>query len=381
MMISMSNKKIALIGARGIANYGGFETFVSEFAPRLVKNGFEVYCSCEKAIKMPSEYKGAKLIYFPIKMSSNYQLRKVIEFFYDIYFGLICSFKCDVIYFLGFSANIFTFFPRLIGKKSFVNMAGVEWERSKFSKMERSLLKFFFKLSLIGSNHVIIDNQNLINYIDKKYHHKIIYLTYGVNEIPEIGWNQEITNSYTKSCVKPEGYWLAVVRLQPDNNIETILNGFIESESEKPLIIIGDFSCEIDYEKSIKKILEDNPTKQIIFTGGIYDQDHLNIFRQNCFGYIHAHSIGGTNPSLLEAMIMKNIIIAHDNEFNREVAGHTAVYFKNSHDLKDKLESVEKNYDDYLKLKRGAYNTVKKNYSWDCIIDEYKSVFMEIERR
>jgi rhamnosyltransferase len=377
----MSNKKIAIVGARGIANYGGFETFVSELAPRLVKNGFEVYCSCEKDIRMPSKYKGANLIYFPIKMSSNYQLRKVIEFFYDIYFGLICSFKCDIIYFLGFSVNIFTFFPRLIGKKSFVNMAGVEWERSKFSKRERVLLKFFFKLSLIGSNHVIIDNKKLINYIDEKYHHKVIYITYGVNEISQKCWNQEIISSYTKFCVRPNGYWLAVARLQPDNNIETILNGFIKSESKKPLIIIGDFSCEIDYERSLKKLLNDNPNKLIIFTGGIYDQEHLNMFRQNCFGYIHAHSIGGTNPSLLEAMIMKNIVIANDNEFNREVARDAVVYFKNSFDLKDKLELIEKNPDNYLKLKLWAYNVVKENYSWNSIVDEYTSMFMEVKRR
>ncbi|MCE7699810.1 MAG: DUF1972 domain-containing protein, partial [Methanobacterium paludis] len=92
----MSKKKIAIVGARGIANYGGFETFVSELAPRLVKKGFDVYCSCEKDDVMSAEYKGAKLIYFPIKMPLNYQLRKFVEFFYDIYFGFICSFKCDV---------------------------------------------------------------------------------------------------------------------------------------------------------------------------------------------------------------------------------------------------------------------------------------------
>lgn len=373
----MTNKKIAIVGARGIANYGGFETFVSELAPRLVKNNFEVYCTCEKDNEMPSEYKGAKLIYFPFKMPSNYQLRKAAEFFYDIYFGFICSFKCDIIYFLGFSANIFTFFPRLIGKKSLVNMAGVEWERSKFNRIERSLLKLFFKLSLIGSNALIIDNKKLINHINERYHYKIIYIAYGTNEIPKVSWNQEIINFYTKLKVKAGEYWLAVVRLQPDNNVETILNAFVESESEKPLIIIGDFSCELSYEKFLKKILKDNPDKQIIFTGGIYDQEHLNMFRQNCFGYIHAHSIGGTNPSLLEAMIIENIIVAHDNEFNREVAGDTVVYFKNSQDLKDKLESIENSYRDYTNLKIRAHEKVKENYSWDYIVTEYKSMFMK----
>lgn len=375
----MSNKKIAIVGARGIANYGGFETFVSELAPRLVENGFDVYCSCEKDEEMPLEYKGAKLIYFPLKMPSNYQLRKILEFFYDIYFGLILSFKCDVVYFLGFSANIFTFFPRILGKKSFVNMAGVEWERSKFSKTERSLLKLFFKLSVIGSNHVIIDNKKLINYIDEKYHHKAVYITYGVNEIPKIEWNQDIVNSYTKLTVKPDEYWLAVARLQPDNNIETILNGFIESNSKKPLIIIGGFSCEDDYERSLKKILDDNPDNKVIFTGGVYNQEHLNMFRQNCFGYIHAHSIGGTNPSLLEAMIMKNIIIAHDNVFNREVGIDTILYFQDIRELKNKIEEIE-NYDIYANYKYKAYDIVKNQYSWDKIVDQYEILIRSLNK-
>jgi rhamnosyltransferase len=373
----MSNKKIAIVGARGIANYGGFETFASELAPGLVKKGFDVYCTCERNDEMPEEYKGAKLIYFPIEMPSNYQLRKIVEFFYDICFGVILSFRCDVVYFLGFSANIFTFFPRIFGKKSFVNMAGVEWERSKFSPNERKLLKLFFKLAVIGSNHVIIDNKKLINHIDEKYHHKAIYIAYGVNEIPEIKWNQDTANSYTKIPVNSNGYWLAVARLQPDNNIETILNGYMGSKSEKPLIIIGGFSCEDDYEQSLNKILKDNPDKKVIFTGGIYNQEHLNMFRQNCFGYIHAHSIGGTNPSLLEAMIMKNIIIAHDNEFNREVAGDSAVYFKDSQDLKNKIELIDESINNYIKLKMKAYNLVKKNYSWNEIVYEYINLFQE----
>ena len=152
-----------------------------------------------------------------------------------------------------------------------------------------------------------------------------------------------LANTYTKSTINPDEYWLAVARLQPDNNIETILNGYIKSNSEKPLIIIGDFSCDDDYEKSLKSILNNNTNKKIIFTDGIYNQEHLNMFRQNCFGYIHAHSIGGTNPSLLEAMIMKNIIIAHDNEFNKEVARDSVVYFKDYEDLNNQINLIENN--------------------------------------
>lgn len=373
----MTKKRIGIVGARGIANYGGFETFVAELAPRLVEKGYEVYCSCERDDELKKDYKGAKLVYFPIKMPSNYQLRKIVEFFYDIYFGFLFTFKCDVVYFLGFSANIFTLFPRLFGKKSLVNMAGVEWERSKFSNFERSLLKFFFKLSVIGSNYVIIDNKKLIDYIGDKHRKKAVYIAYGVNEIPELEWDPKIAYSYFKEIIESNEYWLVVARLQPDNNIETIIKGFIESKSKNSLIIIGDYSCEDDYKMALANILNDNHDKRIIFAGGIYNLAHLNMFRQNCFGYIHAHSIGGTNPSLLEAMIMKNVIVANDNKFNREVAGETVVYFKNSHDLKYKIDMIENNYWNYTKLKSEAYETVKNKYTWSKITKSYDELFID----
>lgn len=247
--------------------------------------------------------------------------------------------------------------------------------RLKFSNRERLLLKFFFKLSIIGSNNVIIDNKHLINYIDEKYHHKVIYVTYGVNNVSEVGWDQEIANYYSKASIESNEYWLAVARLQPDNNIETIMNGFIKSGSNKTLIIIGDFSCDDDYEKALNTILNNNIDKKIIFTRGIYDQQHLNMFRQNCFGYIHAHSKGGTNPSLLEAMIMKNIIIAHDNEFNKEVAGDSIIYFKDFEELKNKIELIESNPKEFMELKEKSYKFAKNNHNWEDIVHTYSDLF------
>lgn len=113
-------KKIAIVGARGINNYGGFETAVGKIAPALVRKGYDVYCSCERTDCNPKMYKGANLIYFPIKMSSNYVLRKILEIFYDIYFNIYCTIflKCDIVYSLGLGANIFVLVPRLFGKKA-----------------------------------------------------------------------------------------------------------------------------------------------------------------------------------------------------------------------------------------------------------------------
>lgn len=366
-------KKIAIIGARGINNYGGFETMVGEIAPALVKKGFDVYCSCEKDEYNPKQYKGANLIYFPIKMSSNYIIRKILEIVYDVYFNIYCTviLRCDIVYSLGVGANLFVLIPRLFGKKSMVNIDGLEWRRDKFSKFERFILKIFFYIVLISANYVIVDSKALKKYINPQYSDKVIYIPYGVREFEEIEWIPEKINLN----VFPNDYWLVVARLEPENNIHTIVNAYIMSNSKKPLVIVGNFVSK-HYEYLIRQILKKKSLKnKIALVGGIYEPDKLNMLRQNCFAYIHGHSVGGTNPSLLEAMIMKNVILAHENSFNKEVAKDTIIYFSDANDLKNKIVNLERNRDKLCYLKEDAYERVKIEYSWDKVNDMYQTYF------
>ncbi len=369
-------KKIAIIGARGINNYGGFETAVGEIAPALVKKGYDVYCSCEKTNYNPKMYNGANLIYFPIKMSSNYVLRKILEILYDIYFNIYCtvSLKCDVVYSLGLGVNLFVLVPRLFGKKSIVNVDGLEWRRSKFSTFERIILKLFFDLIIICSNYVIVDNKSLKNYINSKYWDKVKYIPYGVNEFEKVPWNRNKVNWK----ISKNNYWLIVARLEPENNIHLMLKAYIDSNSKKPLVIVGNFVSK-KYKNSIREIVKDKvEDKEIIFTGGIYDQGKLNMLRQNCFAYIHGHSVGGTNPSLLEIMIMKTVILVHANHFNKEVCGDSAIYFKNDDDLREKMEMIDLNTEDFVELKDKAYQRVKKEYSWNSVTNDYGRLLNKI---
>lgn len=367
------SKKIAIVGARGINNYGGFETAAGKIAPALVKKGYEVYCSCEKTDHNPKTYESVNLIYFPIKMSSNYLLRKILEIIYDIYFNIYFTIyvKCDIIYSLGLGANVFVLFPRLFGKKSMVNVDGLEWRRSKFNIVERTILKLFFYTIIISANTVIVDNNALKRYIMPKYLDKVIYIPYGVDEFDMVDWD-EINNDFN---ILPNNYWLIVARLEPENNLHIILKAYVESYSKKPLLIVGNFVSD-KYKSLIKDILKNAPNnKKIIFTRGIYDQEKLNMLRQNCFAYIHGHSVGGTNPSLLEIMMMNTIIIAHENEFNREVAKDSIIYFTDECDLKDQIEKVEDNLNNFLYLKNKAKKRVKFKYSWDKIVDDYHFIF------
>lgn len=375
------NKKIAIVGARGIANYGGFESFVREIATRFSIEGYDVYCSSEKTGNLSDKYQDVNLVYFPIRMPENYGIkRKILHLTYKIYFSIYFSLfkKCDVIYFLGAAQSIFTIIPRLFGKSCMVNMGGVEWKRSKFNKFEKFLIRINFKLSVICSNYVIIDNNGLKNYISEKYRKKLVYIPYGASiDLKNSEWDKNIADQYFKNDFKadPNDYWLMVTRISPDNNVHTVIDAFIKSDSKKPLIVIGSLSSSTSYCNEISKILKNNKDKKIIFMGGIYNQDHLNMFRSNCFGYIHAHSIGGTNPSLLEAMFLKNIIIAHENEFNKEVCGDSALFYNNIEDLIFKIEMLEKNYHNFAPCKYKAFERVLKYYNWEQVVNDYLKIF------
>jgi rhamnosyltransferase len=378
------SKKVAVIGARGVSNWGGFETAAREIASRLVERGYDVYCSCEKDSCDLDTYKGVKMIYFPIRMPKNYELRKVFEVLYDLYFMIISPtvLNCDIVYSLGYNANICMSFPRFLGKEVMFNMAGLEWERSKFGTVQQHIVKSLFLLAAVGAQHIIIDHEKLRPYVPSRYQDKVVFLTYGANEPIAAPWNASTIGEHTSSRgvvdLAPHKYWLVVARLEQDQHIATIVEAYLHGTSSKPLVIVGDFSSK-KYKRAITEALNDAPHgKEVILTGGIYDQEALTMLRHYCCAYIHGHSKGGTNPSLLDAMIHKNIIIAHDNEFNRDVCGDLALYFKGADDLCRHMRAIEEDPSRYVDLKDKVYERVTAEYSWDRVADQHGSFFKSL---
>lgn len=303
---------IAILGCRGIpAEYGGFETFAEGLTENLMEKDYEITVSCE--YKPPEErrerYNGAKLDYFPIKPPKNYLLRKFYENLSDIYFLIKLSRNNDLIYFLGIEIGMFLFLPKIINRSSkvMVNIDGVMWKRSKFNRLERWLLKMNHDLATVFADNIIVDSLEMKKYIDKNKLHKTSYLSYGI-KIPErITWNGDTVKHLKRLTpieISPGKYYLLVARLEPENNIHTIIQAFSQARVDIPLVVVGDFTSTT-YEEEIKDIAEECEDPGVIFLGSIYDQKLLNMLRQNCTAYIHGHTVGGTNPSLLEAAISK----------------------------------------------------------------------------
>lgn len=406
--------KVAIIGSRGIpAKYGGFETFAEGLSTKLAKKGYDIVVTCEyepRESRIP-EFNGVKLEYFPLKPPKSYFLRKFYENISDIYFLLKLSRNVDLIYFLGIEVGMFLFIPKMLKRKIkvLVNIDGVMWKRDKFNRIEKLLLKLNHDLATVFADTIIADAEEMKKYVKDGYREKTVYISYGINEIPQISWEKENLmkiedNSEDKTLKNVKSvnadifqygisiptkirfknkfksinslnkgrYWLVVARLEPENNIEIIVDAYSRANTRFPLVIVGDFTSD-NYKKKIYEIASNN--ENILFLGAIYDLNILDMLRQNCFAYIHGHTVGGTNPSLLEAMIMKNIIIAHNNGFNQEVCGKCALYFANSEELKYRIQLIEKESPKFTILKKEAYNRVKSKYSWDKIVDEYDVLF------
>ena len=377
--------KIAILGSKGIpAHYGGFETFAEGLSTRLVKGGHEVAVTCEYVdpIKRINKFRGVKLFYFPFKPPENHFLRMCYENLSDIYFLIKVSRQFDCIYFLGIEVGLFLFIPKLLSRKLklWVNVDGVMWKRSKFNKIEQWLLWLNHVFATLFADKIIVDSKEMISHIPERYKNKEVYISYGIDKFEQIPWDKSrLNHNKTLKSLKIEQkkYWLVVARLEPENSIHDIVKAFSNVDTDHPLIIVGDFTSKV-YRKEIKKLAAE--TQNVFLTGSIYDQDVLNMLRQNCFAYIHGHTVGGTNPSLLEAMAMKNIVLASDNVFNREVCGNTAIYFKNSKDLTDKIGLIERNYEKYAELKSKAFKRVKSRYMWNKIFEKYDSQFIDEEK-
>lgn len=316
--------RIAILGTRGIPNhYGGFEQYAELLATYLVAQGWEVtvYNSHNHPYK-ESIYKGVNIkhIYDPEK-----KMGTIGQFFYDL--GCILDSRkqhYDVIYQLGYTSSaIFNFlFPK--DAVIVTNMDGMEWKRSKYNKYVQRFLMYSERIAVKRSHYLVADSLGIKEYLDRKYNKDSFYSAYTAN----------IPNSFSESDLLeynlvPYQYNLIVARLEPENNVETIMKAHTLNGIDSLLIVIGNHNTP--FGSHLKTKFKQYPN--ILFIGGVYHQQKLNSLRHYAQMYFHGHSVGGTNPSLLEAMACSCKIIAHSNIFNQSVLGEDALFFDNAESL------------------------------------------------
>lgn len=377
-------KHIFIIGSRGYhANYGGWETFVSN----LVDNYNDlntIFHISEVTNEEKDEYKVNENIFVnPILVSQNGGMKMFLCTIkaFNYYLKYIKDNKIANAYILvlGLKLGPILKFKRKKIKKLnisvFVNPDGLEHERSKWNILVKKFFLYSEKSMLNNCDKIICDAKGIKEYIDKKYpklQNKTIYIAYGTNK-EEFTKNEELEVLKEYNLVNGN-YLLMVGRCVPENNYEIVIKDFMNSNISKDLIIISNISNGSYYETLIKNTncLSDS---RIRFIDGVYDRKKLAIIRKNAYLYIHGHSVGGTNPSLLEALSLTDLNVLYDVNFNKDIGLNSCLYFKENGSLKQILEDVKYLDNQKVILGKKAKKIIENNFTWDKIVSKYKKVF------
>ncbi len=349
------NISVSIIGTQGIpAQYGGFETLAQQLVENLNdKVNFTVYCSSSAYKEHPKLYKNAQLKYIPLKANGLQSI------FYDI-ISILCSLrKNKYLLVLGVSgALIFPFIKVFSSKRLIIHIDGLEWKRAKWGHFTRQMLKMFERISIRFGDVIISDNKAIQDYVTSEYGKKSILIEYGGNQA---GTGINFTNM--------NDYAFTVCRIEPENNIHILLKAY-SLMPNKSLKVVGNWNVG-EYGKSLRN--EYKKYSNIEMLDPIYDVAKLNSLRKSCKVYLHGHSAGGTNPSLVEAMFIGLPIIAFDVSYNRNTTENKAYYFSDYKELIQQLQGISNT--DYQECSDAMKCIAEKRYRWDIIVNKYYGLF------
>ena len=359
--------RIAILGTRGIPNhYGGFEHISEYVSAGLVKRGHEV--AVYNSHNHPYAGKTWNGVEIRHCFDPEYMVGTAGQFVYDLNCLLDARKRnYDVVLFMGYTSS--SVWGRLYPKKSAIitNMDGLEWKRSKYSKPVRNFLKYAEKLAVKYSHFYIADSLVIKSYLHNKYHIDTSYIPYGADLYSDMEREQ-----FSSAEIAEEDYFLLMARMEPENNIEAILEGFNNSNSGKRFKVLGDTSNR--FGKYINHRFKNDD--RIEFKGAIFDNAKVRSLQNNSYLYFHGHSVGGTNPSLLEAMASEALIAAHNNPFNKSVLDKDAFYFSNSAEVTHLIETVQRKETEKTMVNNNLHK-IKHQFNWETIVDQYEDFVLE----
>lgn len=383
-------KNIIIIGARGYqANYGGWETFVTNLianykdktttfhVPELTNNLSEKNKIIKKGNVSCLQIYSPKLGFMTMFVYAIKALQKMKNYIKKQ------RLENPTIYILG--CRMGPFYPFLISSlhkqkiKVYLNPDGLEWKRDKWAWWAKICFKISERCMVKYSDQIICDSKAIKEYIDskyKKYKKPSYFIAYGAYLDQKGSKNEEVNKIFKKYNIKENSYYLIVGRFVSENNYELMIKEFMKTKTKKDLVIVTNMK-ENKFYKELKAKTGFQKDKRIKFVGSVYDKEALLYIRKNAYGYIHGHSAGGTNPSLLEALANTKVNILFSAIYNVEVAEFAALYFsKKENDLKNILERVEK-FDQKMIQKYGilAKERIKDAYTWQNVVEKYKKIW------
>lgn len=356
--------KIGILGSRGIPNhYGGFEQFAEIVSGIWADKGHEVYVYCSHNHPFGKGNLGS--VHRILVFDPEFKLGTAGQFLYDAACILDAhTRRFDILLQLGYTSS--AIWHWMIPKNQILvtNMDGLEWKRTKFSPTVQKAILWFEGLAARHGGHLVADSVGIQEYLKSTYGKESTFIAYGATPVSE---NLPIEN-LRKFDLEPNKYNLIIARLEPENHVETILEGIRKSGQNRKTLIVGSTSTPAGTRW--KSMFTES---YFHFAGSIYEKEVLDELRQHCYLYYHGHSVGGTNPSLLEAMAAGSLICANDNPFNRSVLGDYGLYF-NDHEQVAKFQNSDLIFEREDRI-HNLREIIARDYSWKKIAHSYLTCF------
>lgn len=359
-----------MVGTRGVpARYGGFETAIEEVGRRLVERGHEVvvYCRTTADGERPNQHLGMELVHLP---AIHHRSLETLS-----HSGLsafhLAAHRTDVA--LVFNAANAPWLPVIRAARIPVatHVDGLEWKRGKWGRMGRRYYRISESLSVRWSDSLISDAVGIQDYYRDEFGKDTSLITYGAPILPDRPHRR-----LAELGLEPQRYHLVVARFEPENHVDLIVQGYVRSRAELPLIVVGSNPYETEHTKQIRAMADD----RVRFLGGVWDQELLDELYANSFVYWHGHSVGGTNPSLLRAMGAGTAVNAFDVNFNREVLMDSGEFFQSSEDVVQQVHEAEGSIGD-VQLRAKLCQREAERYDWDDVTSGYEQLCQRLYRR
>jgi glycosyltransferase involved in cell wall biosynthesis len=365
----MKHKRLIVVGIRGIpAQHGGFETFAEHLCLYLKASNWDidVYCQDDGSGSIyESRWNGINRIHIPVKHQGP--LGTIIFDFRSILHSLN---KNGVFLILGYNTAIFNILYRIAGKINLINMDGIEWKRQKWGSIAKVWFYLNERLGCWFGNHLVADHPEIKRHLSTRVSPaKISMIPYGANEI-----NSADKQFLSELAVDENQYAVVIARAEPENSILEIVTAFSEERRDIKLIVLGRYEPESNaYHKAVQLAA----SEEVIFPGAIYDSQKVEALRFYARFYIHGHQVGGTNPSLVEALGAGNPILAHDNKYNRWVAGEGALYFSDLNCCSEQIKDLLMDDNKIQEMKESSRARFQEAFQWKTVLNEYEELLIQ----
>lgn len=358
---------LIITGIRGVpASHGGFETFAENLAVYLVEKGWNVTVYCQESQEehsdvFESNWQGVKRIHIPVK--GNGAKATVVFDYLSVKHALS---QTGIVLTLGYNTALFNLWFRFRGKKNIINMDGIEWKRDKWSWYEKAWLYLNERAGCLIGNHLIADHPEIANHLKTRVNgSKITMIPYGARDVVDA--NASLLDFFG---IKPGKYAIVIARAEPENSILEIIKGFSRKKRNVELVVLGKYSSSNSYHEEVLKAA----SSQVKFLGAVYEHEILDALRYCSCLYVHGHTVGGTNPSLIEALGAGQPVLAHDNQFNRWVAGEKAEYFSSVDECSTALDGLLNGVTKLSEMSEASQERFNELFTWETVLKQYETL-------